>query len=113
MITRNQMLGGAVVVCSVLMISTAQLTDLFGATVAKEIVSATSILNGILGGWITMMSGAGNMVRDVAALPGVDRVAINTRAAPAVAAAAVDPTQPKVGATNPVDQAKLQEIAKG
>ena len=110
-LTRNQILGGAVVIVSVLMISTTQLTDLFGPVIAKSIVAGASILNGILGGWVALMSGPGGMVRDVAALPGVDRVAINTNALPSVAAAAVDPSQPKVGATNPSDRAKLQQIA--
>jgi hypothetical protein len=122
-LTRNQVLGSFVVVCSVLMISTAQLTDLFGPTTAKAIVSATSILNGILGGWVTMMGSAGQQLRDVAALdpgslargvaalPGIDRVVVNTIAAPSLAAAAVDPGEPKVAPASPSDRVKLQQIA--
>lgn len=109
--TRNQILGACVVVVSVLMISTAQLTDLFGPTVAKSIVSAAAILNGILGGWVTLMSGQAGMIKDVAAMPGVSRVSINPQASSAVAAVAVDPTQPKVGGATPQVQEQLKAAA--
>lgn len=111
--TRNQILGGCVVVVSVLMISTTQLTDLFGAVIAKDIVSAAAILNGILGGWVTLMSGQAGMIKDVAALPGVAKIQVNEQASPAVAAVATDPAQPKIGGETAATQATLKQIAKG
>src|SRR5690348_8050008 len=110
---RNQILGACVVVVSVLMISTAQLTDLFGPTVAKSIVSSAAILNGILGGWVTLMSNQANLVKDVAAMPGVDRIQVNANASQALASVATDPAQPKVGGTTAATQATLQNTAKG
>jgi hypothetical protein len=110
-LTRNQILGCAIVVVSVLGGATTQLNDLFGPTVAKSTVAACVILTGIFGGWVAAVGGVGTMVRDVAALPGVDRVTVNTNALPAVAAAAVDAAQPKVAPTNPGDRARLQQLA--
>ena len=110
---RNQILGGCVVVVSVLMISTAQLTDLFGPTAAKSIVSAAAMLNGILGGWVTLMSNQANLVKDASGVTGVEPIKINAQASPALAALAVDPNAPNVGATTPTVRSQLQEIAKG
>jgi hypothetical protein len=92
---------------------TAQLTDLFGASTAHLIVTGASVLTTIITAVMAPMVGNASMVKSVAALPGVTRVMVNTQAAPAVAAVAVDPAQAKVGAANPADQAALASIAKG
>lgn len=93
--------------------ATAQLTDLFGASVAHVIVSAVTFANVILTAVMTPLVGNASMVKSVAALPGVSRIAVNEQATPAVAAVATDPAQTKVGGTSPQTQATLQQIAKG
>lgn len=62
---------------------------------------------------MTPLVGNASMVKTVAALPGVERVWINTQATAAVAAVAIDPEQPKVGGSTPQAQTVLQDIAKG
>ena len=112
-LTPLQIIGIILAVNGALTGATAQLTDLFGATVAKDIVSIASLGSAVLGGIITSMSGQASQIRNVAAMPGVARVQIDTSATQAVAQVAVDPTQPKVGAASPDARATLQTIAKG
>lgn len=58
----KQIIGIGVAVLGVLMVSTAQLTDLFGANTAKNIVSGAAILNSILGGIIAQIGGASSEI---------------------------------------------------
>lgn len=103
----------AIAILGVVTGATGQLTDLFGATLAHTLVSASGLVSSILGAILMALTGNASMLKTVAALPGVDRVSINTQASSAVAAVAVDPDQPKVGATSAQDRPALQEIAKG
>lgn len=112
-LTPLQIIGIVLAINGALTGATAQLTDLFGAIVAKDIVSVASLGSAILGGIITAMSGQAAQVRNVAAMPGVERVSMNADASPALAQVAVDPTQPKVGASTPDARAALQATAKG
>jgi len=105
-LTPLQIIGIVLAVNGALTGATAQLTDLFGAIVAKDIVSVASLGSAILGGVITAMSGQATQMRNVAAIQGDDgkpavRISVNANAAPAVASVALDPTQPNVGATTP------------
>lgn len=109
----NQILAIILAVLGVLTISTAQLTDLFGAKLAHTIGALAGLISSILASVLAVITGNASMLKSVAALPGVDKVSINTQASAAVAAVAVDPQQPKVGATSAVDRPALQEIAKG
>lgn len=88
---------GAVI--SVLMVSSAQLTDLLGPGVAKTIVTVAGLTNMILQSVTVALSTQTAQIRDVAAMPGVERISINAEATSAAAAVAVDPTQTKVGPT--------------
>lgn len=108
----KQILGGLVVVLSVLIGSTAQLQDLFGPTIAKSIVSAASILNAISGGWLTILTSQANTVRDASNTVGVEPLKINEKASPSVAAVAVNPNVDNV-APVPGQEVKLEAIAKG
>ncbi len=111
-LTTLQKLGIAMIIFGALGSGTAQLTDLFGPTIAKDISSAVSLLNSILGGIVTMFGGQGSQLKNVAALPGVEKIEINGLANQTVAQVAVDPTQMKVAAT-PSALQTVAETAKG
>lgn len=111
-ITRNQWLGIIAVVLNAIVVSTAFLTDTFGASVAKEIVGSAAFLNMILGGVATLLSGQGQQIKDVVAMPGVERITVNTQANQTLATMAVDPLQGKV-APKEHQVEEVTQIAKG
>lgn len=112
-LNRNQLLAITIAVLSVTAASTAQLTDLFGAGVAKSIISAAGFLNGILSSVLAVITGQAGMVKDVAAMQGVEKISVNAQANSTLAAVAIDPSQPKVGGESAHTQSVLQETAKG
>lgn len=79
----------------------ALLQTLFGQDLTLKIVAVLGIVGIIINSVGAALSGQGNMIRDVAAMPGVARVSIDATASPTVAAVALDPTQKNVGATTP------------
>jgi len=86
-------------VLSVLMISTAQLTDLFGAGIAKTVVSVAGLGNLILQSVMAAITGTLSQdaqVKQVLQMPGVERLRINKDASPALAAMAMDPAVDKI-----------------
>lgn len=99
-------------VLSVLMVSTAQLTDLFGPGVTKTIISIAGLINMILNSVTVALSTQGSLVKEVAAIPGVEPIRINAQASQTLAALAFDPAQPKIGATAQ-DKEKVADIATG
>jgi hypothetical protein len=101
---------GAIV--SVLMVSTAQLTDLLGAGTAKTIVTVAGLLNMLLQSVTVALSTQTAQVNSVAAMPGVTRIAVNEQASPALAQVATDPAQQKVGPSTPDLKPALVTIAK-
>jgi hypothetical protein len=109
----NVILAILIAILGVLMVSTVQLNDLFGPKLAHNIVSVSALLNSLIASILAVLSGNVAMMKNVAALPGVERVQVNAGASPAVASVAVDPSQPKVGGTTDQVQAALKEIAKG
>lgn len=109
-LTGKQWLAIAGAVLSVLMVSTAQLTDLFGASTAKNIVSVAGLGNMILSSVLAVVSGQANLIKDVAAMPGVSRLSIDENANATLAKAATDPTLKNVGATTP--EARQSLLAK-
>lgn len=111
-LTPLQIIGIILAINGALTGATAQLTDLFGALVAKDIVSVASLGSAILGGIITAMSGQATMIRNVAAMPGVESITVNRNANQAVASVAVDPSQPKVDST-PQAATAVSRIANG
>ena len=62
---------------------------------------AFGFISGCLGVVATVVSSQGSLVAAVAAMPGVTRISVNEQANSTLAAAATDPTQPKVGPTSP------------
>lgn len=100
---------GAVI--SVLMVSSAQLTDLLGPGVAKTIVTVAGLTNMILQSVTVALSTQTAQVRDVLAMPGVQRMDVNASASPALATLAVDPTVNKIAPTQ-ADRQIVEATAK-
>lgn len=112
-LTGKQWLSIVAAVVSALMLATTQLTDIFGPTMAKSIVSVAALANMVLNSVVAALTGQANLVRDVAAMPGVESINVNKSANQALAAVATDPTQPKVGGTDAGTQSVLRDTAKG
>ena len=106
----KQILGILIVIFSVLAISGASLAEVVGPTAAKSISALANILNAIMGGVFTVITGQTAMVKDVAAMPGVERIQVNASASQALAQVAFDPNQDKVEATDQ-DSAEVQKTA--
>lgn len=99
-------------VLSVLMVSTSQLTDLFGPGVTKTVVSIAGLVNLILNSVTVAISTQGGLVKDVLAMPGVEKINVNASANQTLAAIAVDPTINKISPT-PQAQSAVEATAKG
>ena len=95
-------------------------TSAFGA-LNPLMTSTESLIGTVIFGFVTACLGVvstvtnsiAQQVKTVAALPGVDRVVLNTNASMAVAQVGTDAGQPKVGGADAATQATLKEIAKG
>lgn len=86
-------------ILSVLMISTTQLTDLFGTGAAKSIVSVAGLGNLMIQSVMAVLTSQGNTVLDVKSMPGVEGIAVNEKANKTLATLAMDPTQDKIAPT--------------
>lgn len=111
-LTGKQIIGIVIAVLSVLMVSTAQLQDLFGPTLAKSITSVAGLLNAVLGASMLSLGSQASSVNDVAAMPGIEKITVNRAANQTLAAIAVDPAMDKVE-TKPGDDAKVAATAEG
>lgn len=102
-VTNKQWLAIGMVILGALTASTAQLTDIFGPTNAKYIISVAGLCNTILGGVMAIISGQASLVRDVQAMPGVEKILVNSQANQTLAQVAVDEANQKV---EPLPQAE-------
>jgi hypothetical protein len=112
-LTLGQKIAMALVALNAIAGATALLTPITGANIAAAIAGFSSLAATIVSGWMFIVTGQSNLVSQVAAMPGVTRIAVNEQASPALATVATDPNQPKVGATTPDVRQTLQTIAKG
>jgi hypothetical protein len=113
-ITRTQWFAIGILFCTVITGGTAQLVDLVGPSTTKIMVSLCTLTTGFLAGIQIILGGQAQQIKDVAAMPGVDRIALNANASLAAAQVATDPAQQKVGATDPGTRQALQAtVAKG
>lgn len=85
---------GAIV--SVLVVSTAQLTELLGPGLAKTIVTIAGLINMTLQSVGIALNTQMAQVHDVQAMPGVQNILVNAKASPTLAAMAADPSESKV-----------------
>src|ERR1700748_85103 len=95
-LTPLQIIGIILAINGALTGATAQLTDLVGPLVAKDIVSIASLGSAILGGIITSMSGLGTQAKNV--VGGGASIAVGPQADPRLATLAMDPSQSKIDA---------------
>lgn len=93
----KQIIGIVIAILGVLMISTSQLTDLFGAGTAKNIVSTAALLNSILGSVMAVITSNTQTVKDASNTLGVQPLRITSDASPAIAALAVNPNVSNIG----------------
>lgn len=111
-LTLIQILGIVLVVNGALSGAVNELTDLFGPTVAKHVLSVCVIGSGICGGFITMFGGLGSQVRNVLAMPGVEKIDVNAQASSALATMAVDPKENKIAPTQAAMETVVATAAK-
>lgn len=97
---------------SSLITGAALLNPIFGETTSLQIVAVLGIMNLALNSVGTALSGQAQLVKDVAAMPGVSMISVNENANPTLAAVAVDPTQDKVSATR-ADLDIVTQTARG
>lgn len=86
-------------VLSVLIVSTAQLTDLLGPAMAKTIVTIASLANMLFSAVTVALTSQGSTVKDVLAMPGVEKININADANKTLASLAIDPAVNKISPT--------------
>lgn len=111
-LTTNQIIAIIMVILGVLVGSTAQLTDLLGASTTKTIVSLASLANTMLSGIMVVLTGQVAQIKNVIAMPGVEKITVNANANQTLAQVAVDPAVNKIAPTQAA-MADVTEIAKG
>lgn len=110
-LNRGQVFSIIIAVFGVLVASTAQLTDLFGPAVTKYMVSASTLLMTILSSVNAILGGQGGQIAAVQAMPGVEKIVVNSQANSTLATLAIDPAQDKIEAL-PAAQAQVEATAK-
>lgn len=109
-ITTKRLLAFALIVLGVMSASTAQLTDLFGPTAAKTIISGASLLSSVLATWVAANTNEANTVTNAQGVQGV-QVQVDKTASSAVAKLAMDPAMDNVTA-KPQDAAQVAKNAR-
>lgn len=84
---------------STLITSAALLNPLFGHEAALMIIAGLGIVNIGLNSISAAVSGQAQLVKDVAAMPGVEKITVNASANPTLASVAVDQNVDKVAPT--------------
>lgn len=112
-LTPIQKIAITMAILGVMSTSGVQLTDILGSGIAKSVVSVSGLINSVLAAIVAVLSGQSAIIKQVAAMPGVERVTINANAGTTLAQAATDPTLKNVGATTPEARQTLLETAKG
>jgi len=110
-LTTNQIIAVVMVILGVLVGSTAQLTDLLGPGTTKTIVSLASLANTMLSGIMVVLTGQTAQIKNVIAMPGVEKITVNSQANQTLAAVAIDPAVNKISPT-PAAMADVTATAK-
>lgn len=98
-LTLMQWVGIVIGLNSLLMGSTPQLTVLFGQNSVPYIIAIATLGNGALGVVVAVIGSQSAQIKNVLAMPGVEKIDVNGQANPALATMAVDPTQNKISPT--------------
>lgn len=110
-LTRGQYLSIAILALSILGASTSQLTDIFGPGMTKTIVSLSTMLTGFLSGVGVIIGGQSSQLAAVQAMDGVEKIVVNAKANPTLAAMTVSPDNSKIEAL-PSAQAAVEATAR-
>jgi hypothetical protein len=107
-LNRNQIIAITIALLAVLGGSTAQLTDLFGPAMTKIIIAVSTLGTTALSSVLAVITSQGGQVRDVLAMPGVQKIDVNAAANQTLAQIALDPNVDKIAPT----QAALQQVTQ-
>lgn len=107
-ITQTQWVAFVIGAASFLGGATAQLTTLFGAAGATYVASACAIVSGLAGVFLMATTGQSAQVKQVLAMPGVEKISVNSQANQTLASIAIDPKADKIAPT----QAALVDVTK-
>lgn len=99
-------------IISGLITGAALFNPLFGETLALQIVSVLGIGNIVLSSVGTALSSQGNLVKDVLAMPGVEKINVGTQANQTLAQIALDPAIDRISPTREA-QAAVTATAAG
>ena len=92
--------------------STAQLIEWFGPKVAHNIISVISFGQTLIGAWAMALTSQGAVVKQVLAMPGIEKVDVNGLANQTLSAIAVDQNVNKIAPT-PAAMDQVTQTAKG
>ena len=79
-LTLIQKIAITMAVLGVLSTSGVQLTDILGSGIAKSVVSVSGLINSVLAAIVAVISGQSAIIKQVASMPGVERVSVNADA---------------------------------
>lgn len=99
-------------ILSVLVVSTAQLAEIFGSGIAKSIVSVAGLFNATLNAVLVAITGQGATFNEVRQMEGVENIFVNADANKTLASIAVDPAVNNVGPA-PHARPALEATARG
>lgn len=111
-LTSKQWMAIVLAVLGVTMASTTQLSELIGPQAAKTVVTVAGLLNSLLASILAVVSSQTGLVKDVEAMPGVEKITVNAQANQTLAGMAVDPMRDKIEPA-PRTDAAVNDIAKG
>jgi len=89
-----------------------QLDVIVGVTMAKVIVAICTLTSAALSVPLAILTGQGSVLRQVQAMPGVEKITVNAQANQTVAQLATNQSNPKIEAT-PGAQAAVSRTAAG
>lgn len=95
-LTVHQVLLIFVAICSALSASSATLGDIFDVKTVKMIVGYSNMVNTVIASIVVALTGQAGLVKQVAAMPGVEQIKVNQEANQVLAAVAMDERQEKV-----------------
>lgn len=98
-LTPAQWLAMAIGMLGVLAAGTAQL-DMMGLTTAaaKAVSAGCALASAMLAVPLSIITGQSNVVKQVQAMPGIEKLVVNSQANPTLAGLAIDPAQDKIEA---------------
>lgn len=110
-LTNKQILAIAMAILAFLSASTGQMTEFLGPEVAKAVASGSAFINGILAAILAAITGQASQVRDVQAMPGVEKIEVNAKANQTLASMAVGPGENKITAARGEEHAVARTAA--